>query len=76
MLRREGRLDIKESKRLSQRIKALLREGHIERVQKTGEEVMGRLKEGRLREAWGTIWGWHKTLEPKAAKPCFWTMEE
>ena len=37
---------------------------------------MGHLREGRIREAWGTIWGWHKIVEPKAAKPCFWTMED
>ena len=60
---------------LSQKIKAFLREGHRERARKAGKEVIGRLKEGWLREASGTIWGWHKMLESKAAKPCFRTME-
>ena len=56
-LRRKGKLDIEESRRLSRRIKASLREDHRERARRTGEEVMGHLREGRVREAWGTIWG-------------------
>ena len=75
-LRREGKLDIEENPRLSRRIKKSLREDRRERARRAGEEVMGHLREGRVREAWGTIWGWHKTVEPKAAKPCFRTMED
>ena len=40
------------------------------------QEVMSHLREGCIREAWGGIWGWHKTVEPKAKKPCFRTMED
>ena len=75
-LRREGRLDIKESRKLSRRIKASLREDRRERARRTGEQVMTHLRNGHVREAWGAIWGWHRTVEPKAAKPCFRTMEE
>ena len=41
-----------------------------------GEEVMGHLREGRTREAWGTNWGWHKAVEAKAAKSCSWKTED
>ena len=54
-LQREGKLDIKESRKLSRRIKAPLREDRRERARRAGEEVMGHLKLGRVREAWG----WH-----------------
>ena len=33
------------------------------------------LKSGRVREAWGAIWGWHKQVDPKATKPCFRRLE-
>ena len=56
-LRREGKLDIKKSQRLSRRIKALLREERRERARRAGEEIMGHLREGRIKEAWGAIWG-------------------
>ena len=47
---------------MSWRIKASPREDRRERVRRASEEVMGHLKEGRIREAWRTIWGWHKTV--------------
>ena len=74
-VRREGKLNIAESRKLSRRIKASLREDRRERALRAGEEVMTHLQNGRVREAWGTIWGWHKTVEPKAANPCFRSME-
>ena len=74
-LRREGKLNITGSRKLSRRIKALLREDRRERARRAGEEVMTHLRNGRVREAWGTMCGWHKTVEPKMAKPCFRLME-
>ena len=75
-LRREGRLSQKEGRRLGRRIKAALKEDCRERARRVGERVMLLLEEGELKEAWAAIWGWHKLVEPKAAKPCFRTMEE
>ena len=71
-MRREGKLSIAESRKLSRRIKVSLREDRRERAQRAGEEVMKHLRDGRVR----TIWGWHKTVESKAAKPCFRSMEK
>ena len=52
---REGKLNIAESRKLSRRIRASLREDRRERARRTGEEVMTHLRNGRVREAWGAI---------------------
>ena len=40
-----------ERRKLSQRIKASLREDRRERARRTGKEVMTHLRDGRVREA-------------------------
>ena len=64
-----------EGRRLGRRIKAALKADRIERARKVGEQAMLHLKDGKVREAWGAIWGWHRLVDPKAAKPCFQRME-
>ena len=52
-----------------------LKTDRVERALKVGDKLMARLKDGRVKEAWGTIWAWHKTVDLKAAKPCFRGLE-
>ena len=73
---REGRLSQKEGKRLGRRIRMTLKEDRRERARRAGEKLILHLGKGEVSEAWGTIRGWHKTVELKAAKPCWRTMEE
>ena len=40
-----------------------------------GQGGDGPLEGGAYEGGVGAIWGWHKTVEPKAAKPCFRSME-
>ena len=68
-LRREGRLSQKEGRRLGRKIRAALKQDRRERARRAGEKLMLHLEKGKIRKAWATIWGWHKTVEPKAAKP-------
>ena len=75
-LRREGRLSQKEGRRLGRKIRAAVKADRRERARRAGEKLMEHLGKGEVREAFGTIWGWHKSVEPKAAKPCWRTMEE
>ena len=75
-LRREDRLSQAEGRKLGRKIKAALKADRRERARRAGEKLMAHLEKGKIREAWGTIWGWHKNVEPKAAKPCSRTMEE
>ena len=74
-MRREGRLTQAEGRKLGRRIKAMLKADRIERARQVGEYAVLLLKAGKVREAWGGIWGWHKQVDPKAAKPCFQQLE-
>ena len=74
-MRREGRLTQAEGRKLGRRIKALLKADRIERARQVGEQAVLLLKAGKVREAWGTIWGWHKQVDPRAAKSCFQRLE-
>ena len=46
------------------------------RARKAGEKLMLHLEKREIREAWGSVWGLYKAVDPKLAKPCFRTMEE
>ena len=74
-MRQEGRLTQAEGRKLGRQIKAALEADRIQRARQVGKQAVMHLKAGRVREAWGTIWGWHKQVDPKAAKPCFQRLE-
>ena len=48
-MRRKGKPSIEESKKLSRRIKASLREDRRERARRAGKEVKKHLRDGRAR---------------------------
>ena len=73
-LRREDMLSQVKGRKLGRKIKAMIMIDRRERERRAGEKLMAHLERGEVREAWGKIWGWHKTVEPKEAKPCFCTM--
>ena len=75
-MRREGRLTQTEGRKLGRQIKTELKADRVERTRQVGEQLMVHLKAVRVREAWGTIWGWHKLVGQKVAKPCFHRFED
>ena len=65
-----------EGRKLGWRIKEALKADRIERARQFGQQLMVHLEDCRAREARGTLWGWYKLVEPKAAKPCFQRRED
>ena len=73
-LRRFGRLDQAESRRLGRQIHASLKTDRRQRAEAAAAEIEGHLAAGELQEAWNVAKRWYRMVEDRAPKPCYESM--
>ena len=75
-IRKEGKLDHREARCYSRRIKVARKEDRNHRARWVGKAIMLALEEGNSREAWQILRAWTRKAEGSATKPCYATMDK
>ena len=75
MLRAKGTLSQQKHRQLNRKVKAGLNIDRAQRATDTAEAMELRLREWEPKEAWRLLKGWYRTVEDRAPKPCYQSME-